>query len=269
LIYKWRVNAVERRNVELRKVNGELDRFVYSASHDLRAPLASILGLVNIARLENGKDFKGYLDKIENSVQKLDGFIKDIIDFSRNARLDVESEPINFKELITEIFDNLKYLDEKDVIKRIVKVEGTGLFHTDKKRLNVILNNLIANSIKYSNPHEQNPFIEVYVKQNSKQVLLQVKDNGIGIGYEHIQNIFKMFYRADTKSKGSGIGLYIVKETLEKIQGSISVQSEYGKGSMFTVLLKALKPTSESQIKKSEDKLERKNVELLATQNKS
>ncbi|HCW08059.1 MAG TPA: hypothetical protein DGG95_11920, partial [Cytophagales bacterium] len=99
LAYKWRVNSIERRNRELRKVNGELDRFVYSASHDLRAPLASILGLVNVARLDKGNNFENYLDKIEKSVTKLDGFIRDIIDFSRNARTEVEAELIDFKTL--------------------------------------------------------------------------------------------------------------------------------------------------------------------------
>ena len=263
-VYKWRVNAVEKRNVELRKVNGELDRFVYSASHDLRAPLASVLGLVNIARLEKGTNFESYLDKIEASVLKLDGFIRDIIDFSRNARVEIESEAIDFKSLITEVFDNLKYLDEKDKIKRLVKVEGDGLFYSDKKRLAVVLNNLIANSIKYANPHEENPFIEVYVKQNPKQVLLQVKDNGIGIGHEHIANIFKMFYRADSKSRGSGIGLYIVKETLEKVQGNISVQSEYGKGSTFTVILKALRAPLIEQTGKIDVKIENENYKLAS-----
>jgi signal transduction histidine kinase/ligand-binding sensor domain-containing protein len=263
-IYKWRVNAVERRNAELRKVNGELDRFVYSASHDLRAPLASVLGLVNIARLEKGGNFEDYLDKIEASVQKLDGFIRDIIDFSRNARVEVESEAIDFKSLITEIFDNLKYLDEKDRIKRIVKVEGDGSFHSDKKRLAVVLNNLIANSIKYANPKIESPFIEVYVKQNSKTVMLQVKDNGIGISQEHIGNIFKMFYRADSKSRGSGIGLYIVKETLEKIQGTISVQSEYGAGSTFTVMLKALRPSLIERKEKENVKIESEDYKLAS-----
>jgi signal transduction histidine kinase len=267
-IYKWRVNAVEKRNVELRKVNGELDRFVYSASHDLRAPLASVLGLVNIARLEKGANFEGYLDKIESSVLKLDGFIRDIIDFSRNARVEIEAEAIDFRSLITEIFDNLKYLDEKDKIKRLVKVEGDRIFYSDKKRLAVILNNLIANAIKYSNPHEENSFIEVYVKQNGRQVLLQVKDNGIGIGNEHISSIFKMFYRADAKSRGSGIGLYIVKETLDKIQGTISVQSEYGKGSMFTVRLKALKTSFAERKENVEVKSSGENFKL-ASQPKS
>jgi signal transduction histidine kinase len=219
---------------------------------------------VNIARLEKGTNFESYLDKIESSVLKLDGFIRDIIDFSRNARVEIESEAIDFKFLITEIFENLKYLDEKDKIKRIVTVEGDGVFYSDKKRLAVVLNNLIANSIKYANPNAQDPFIEVYVKQNSKTVMMQVKDNGIGIAQEHIGNIFKMFYRADSKSKGSGIGLYIVKETLEKIQGSIAVQSEYGTGSTFTVMLKAIRASLAERKEKVDLKVESKDYKLAS-----
>ena len=113
-IYRWRVHSVEKRNAELRKVNSELDRFVYSASHDLRAPLASILGLINVARLDEPGNVHEYLKKIEVSVKKLDGFVRDIIDFSRNARVELDAEPVEFKALINEVVDNLMYLDEKN-----------------------------------------------------------------------------------------------------------------------------------------------------------
>ncbi|MBS1489903.1 MAG: GHKL domain-containing protein [Bacteroidetes bacterium] len=236
-VYKWRVMVIERNNAELRKLNNELDRFVYSASHDLRAPLASILGLINVARMDEASQTGQYLKKIEVSVHKLDGFIRDIIDFSRNARVEVETEPIEFDKLIHEIMDNLKYLDEKDLIKRIVNVQETGLFYTDKKRLTIIFNNLISNAIKYYNPHTSRPFIEIQVEANEAQARVVVKDNGIGIAPAHINNIFKMFYRGDEKSRGSGLGLYIVKETLNKINGAISVTSTYGEGSTFTVII--------------------------------
>ncbi|HCW07833.1 MAG TPA: hypothetical protein DGG95_10775 [Cytophagales bacterium] len=192
--------------------------------------------------MDKGNNFENYLDKIEKSVTKLDGFIRDIIDFSRNARTEVEAELIDFKTLILEVFENLKYLDEKDRIKRIVKVDVQGEFYSDKKRLSVVLNNIIANAIKYSNPHAETPFIEVRVKQNSSVTEMVISDNGIGIAEEHIDNIFKMFYRGDAKSRGSGIGLYIVKETLERIQGTISVHSEYGKGSTFSIVLHSIRP---------------------------
>lgn len=261
--YKWRVNEIEKRNDELRKVNGELDRFVYSASHDLRAPLASVLGLVNVARLDHGKDFELYLHKIETSILKLDGFIRDIIDFSRNARVEIEAQPIEFDSLINEIIDNLKYLDEKDQIKRMVMVDGTGPFFSDKKRLSIVLNNLISNSIKYFNPYAKNSFLEVTVNYDQNQAVLRVKDNGIGISPEHITNIFKMFYRGDTRSRGSGIGLYIVKETLDKIKGKIQVHSEYGKGSTFTVFLTSLHDVAEVKPRNGDSKLEEEKIQNL------
>jgi signal transduction histidine kinase/ligand-binding sensor domain-containing protein len=253
-IYRWRVHAVEKRNAELRKVNSELDRFVYSASHDLRAPLASILGLINVARLDDADHVHEYLKKIEISVKKLDGFVRDIIDFSRNARVELEAEPIDFKTLINEVIDNLMYLDEKNEIKRIVNVVEKGVFYTDKKRLGIVLSNLVSNSIKYFNPRADGPFLEVTATCDEKQATIVVKDNGIGIGEEHMDHIFKMFYRGDAASRGSGLGLYIVKETLDKIKGGIKATSVYGKGSTFTVTLTSLKKMSSSKMSEATSK---------------
>ncbi|MBS1682723.1 MAG: GHKL domain-containing protein [Bacteroidetes bacterium] len=241
-IYKWRVYTIEKSNLQLKKVNAELDQFVYSASHDLRAPLASVLGLVNIARLDKEGNVTDYLNKIEASISKLDGFIRDIIDFSRNARVELEVTAIEFEPLINELYQNLKYLDEHGTIKWIVNAKTDGAFYSDQHRLNVVLSNLISNAFRYYNSQIDNPFIEIDVTQNSSIAEIHVKDNGIGIAPQHIQNIFKMFYRADVRSKGSGIGLYIVKETLDKIRGEITVQSDYGVGSTFTIKLHALEP---------------------------
>jgi signal transduction histidine kinase len=236
--YKWRVRDIEKRNSELKKVNSELDKFVYSASHDLRAPLSSVLGLINVARMdEDHKNNGRYLNMIEKSISKLDGFIRDIIDFSRNARMDVASDEVAFEKLIREVMEDLKYLDESNRILRLVSVTGQGVFYSDAKRLKVITSNLISNAIKYHNPYAENPIIEVKVDYNEKTAVMQVIDNGSGIAEEHLQNIFKMFYRATDNSKGSGLGLYIVKETIERISGEITVKSEVGKGTTFEITL--------------------------------
>ncbi|MBX2967681.1 MAG: GHKL domain-containing protein [Cyclobacteriaceae bacterium] len=239
-IYKWRIADIEKRNSELRKVNSELDKFVYSASHDLRAPLASVLGLVNVARLSDGKDIPLYLDLIEKSIQRLDGFIRDIIDFSRNARLEIIREEVSFKTIIYDVLDDLRYLDEKSLIRRIVTVNGTGTFYTDPRRLKIILSNLISNAIKYHNLRKENPFIEVRVDYDDSQAIVRVIDNGAGIAENHLLNIFKMFYRANETIKGSGLGLYIVSETMEKLKGEISVSSKLDEGTTFTVSFPAL-----------------------------
>jgi signal transduction histidine kinase len=174
---------------------------------------------------------------IEKSISKLDGFIRDIIDFSRNARMDVASDEVAFEKLIREVMEDLKYLDESNRILRLVSVTGQGVFYSDAKRLKVITSNLISNAIKYHNPYAENPIIEVKVDYNEKTAVMQVIDNGSGIAEEHLQNIFKMFYRATDNSKGSGLGLYIVKETIERISGEITVKSEVGKGTTFEITL--------------------------------
>lgn len=240
-IYKWRLYVVEKSNKELRKVNSELDRFVYSASHDLRAPLASILGLVSVARLDTQENMHDYLTKIELSIQRLDGFIHDIIDFSRNARTELDSSRIDFHQLVTEVVSDLKYLDEKNKIEHIVEIQGSSEFFSDKKRLLIILRNLISNSIKYQNPNISNPFIKVAVNISSSVAVLHVSDNGMGIGEAHLEKVFNMFYRGHQSNKGSGLGLYIVKETVERIQGTIKVASTPDKGTTFTIILPNLK----------------------------
>lgn len=241
LVYKWRLSLLEKSNQELKKLNSELDKFVYSASHDLRAPLSSILGLVNVARLEQPQNRDLYLNLIEKSINKLDQFIKDIIDFSRNARLDLVREEINFDLLIQGVLDEMKYMDENNRILRTIKVIGQGPFYSDSRRLVIIFNNLVSNAIKYHNANVENPFIEIRVEHESHRVKITVSDNGSGVGPEHLDNIFKMFYRATESSKGSGLGLYIVHETVEKLSGTVQVKSVLGQGSSFEVTLPSLR----------------------------
>lgn len=243
-IYRWRVRTIETANLQLKKVNSELDKFVYSASHDLRAPLSSILGLINVSRMDSSPERKEeYLGLIERSIRKLDSFIKEIIDFSRNARTEVAVVEIYFERLINEIIDSLKYLDEHNRIEHTVEVEESNPFFTDDKRLAMVLTNLVANAFRYHDPKKQNPFIAVHVKVEEDQTILRVSDNGTGIEPEHIGNIFKMFYRGTETSSGSGLGLYIACEALEKIKGKISVTSKVKEGTTFVVTIPNLRPT--------------------------
>jgi signal transduction histidine kinase len=241
-IIVWRVHSIERVNSKLRKLNEELDRFVYSASHDLRAPLSSVLGLVEIARLETTVEGKQQcLDMINTSVIKLDGFINDIIDYSRNQRLELQPELLLISEEIHDAFNDLKYLDKEHKIEKIVEADEQRKFVTDGRRLNVILKNIISNAIRYHNLRQNNPFIKVKVEYVYDKAVITIEDNGIGIDPDHLDHIFKMFYRADESSKGSGLGLYIVKETLDKIGGQVEVKSQLHAGSSFIITIPQLK----------------------------
>jgi signal transduction histidine kinase len=241
LIYKWRVSAIEQKNAELLKVNTELDRFVYSASHDLRAPLTSILGLVKLTRLDDDPQNRiQYLDMVEKSIHKLDGFIHDIINYSRNARTEIESRRVEFEPLINGILESLKYQAKNAMIRKDIQIHGEGDFFTDVKRLEIVLFNLISNAIKYHDTEQPDPYIKIAVNFSAHHAAIEVIDNGRGIDKDHLDNIFKMFYRADETSTGSGLGLFIARETIEKIRGTLTVKSVAGKGSAFRIQIPAL-----------------------------
>ncbi|MGK7393881.1 MAG: PAS domain S-box protein [Candidatus Cyclobacteriaceae bacterium M3_2C_046] len=231
-----------KKNIEqLEKTNSELDKFVYSASHDLRAPLSSVLGLINLVKMDEKETHHiEYLRNMEISIKKLDGFISEIIKYSRNTRLDVELEMVEINEIVDEIKQEIKYLDNAEKINIYTKNPDKFEFFSDKSRLRVVLSNLISNAVKYHKPNTERPYIKVAATRNNGKVILHIEDNGSGISKEHQEKIFNMFYRASETSKGSGLGLYIVKETLEKLKGKISVQSHIGEGSTFTVELPVL-----------------------------
>jgi PAS domain S-box-containing protein len=228
--------ALLARNEELSKINAELDRFVYSASHDLRAPIASLLGLIEVARMEKSMDNMGkLLDMQKKSLQRLDQFIKDIVDHSRNTRLLVEYEQINFENIIQDSFEHMQFLENADRIRKIISVEQTSPFYTSPNRLEIIINNLVSNAMKYADLMKNDPFIEIRVRATDEKAVVRVIDNGEGIPAESNSKIFEMFYRASSKGMGSGLGLYIVKEAIQKIGGTISVHSEFAKGAEFIV----------------------------------
>ncbi|HEY3403536.1 MAG TPA: HAMP domain-containing sensor histidine kinase [Ohtaekwangia sp.] len=235
---KIKQQEITAQNEALQKANDELDRFVYSASHDLRAPLTSILGLTNLARHTNDpKEIEKCLLLINSRVHRLDQFIHDIIDFSRNSRTSVQKENISVLNTVESVLDGLKYSSTQRPIDINVDITPDLQWCTDHSRLAVILNNLVGNSIKYSDNSKESSFVRIGASTSPKGYKLSVADNGIGIPEEHLPRIFEMFYRATENSKGSGLGLYIVKETVEKLNGSIQFESVYGKGSEFTVIL--------------------------------
>jgi PAS domain S-box-containing protein len=231
--------ALMASNEELKKSNMELDKFVYSVSHDLRAPLSSILGLVEFSERETTdptvlEDYRS----IKKSVKKLDGFIQDILDYSRNSRLEIRKEKINFTEVLNDVTDNLKFMSQaKGEVEIQVDIKDGADFYSDKNRICIILNNLVSNAIRYYNPQADHPFVKISVITNAYQSQIVVEDNGIGIDKKYHKKVFDMFYRLSKKSVGSGLGLYIVKETIEKLSGLLELRSEPGAGTTFHIII--------------------------------
>ena len=222
------------KNLELQKANDELNRFIYSASHDLRAPLMSILGIIKLARMENNLGTE-YIGLIENNILKLDEFIKNIIGYYQNSRSAELIEPIDFEKMVDAEIDMLLPSDEP--VEFVKEIEQSGEFTGDYFRIRLIINNLISNAIKYRNHSGRNHVVTVRISVNDVRARIIISDNGLGISEEHLENIFKMFYRAHPTSSryGSGIGLFVVQESLEKIGGTIDVRSTPGQGSEFEV----------------------------------
>jgi len=230
--------VLRQQNEQLIKINKELDSFVYSVSHDLRSPLSSILGLVNIAKLEgfrNPEMLNTYFEMIERSVLKLDDTIKEILDYSRNARGELTIEEIDVEKMIHNAFSQLQYLPGYDGTKKQVNVHNHSALYSDAYRLSVILLNLISNSLKYGDDVKDQKIIQVTATITPAHCTLQVHDNGIGVHSDYIDNVFKMFYWATDRSQGAGLGLYIAKEMIEKLAGTISITSELGKGTVITI----------------------------------
>jgi signal transduction histidine kinase len=231
-----RAQELEVQNIELKKANFELDKFVYSVSHDLRSPLVSALGLIALMKEETSlNSLLHYMQLLENLMLKLDTLIKDILDLSINSRQPAQNELIDLQKLFDDIFESNKYYHKLRFIDKKIEVFQKVPLYSDRKRLNIIFNNLITNAIKYSREEEHQPIIRVKAYSFNQQVIVEVEDNGEGIGKEHLDKIYDMFFRATTNSHGSGLGLYIVKETLAKLNGNIQVESELGKWTKFTV----------------------------------
>jgi PAS domain S-box-containing protein len=233
------VDITERKKVEeeLKIRNSELDNFVYKVSHDLRAPLTSILGLVNLATVPGNTDNPlEYLKMVGTKIGHLDNFITEVLSHSKNLKLDLQVSKINLRELIEETFSSVNYLTGMDDMKLNVSVEGNN-FHSDPWRLSEILRNLMSNSVKYRNASLTNPEISIQASVHEDKCHLKFADNGIGIPAQHLPKVFDMFYRAHEKSDGSGLGLYIVNKAVEKLGGQIKIESEHGKGTQFDIVL--------------------------------
>ncbi|QHT68247.1 PAS domain S-box protein [Rhodocytophaga rosea] len=235
-------HTLENTLKELHEKNYELDQFVYKTSHDLRAPLTTIMGLVTILKLEPDEATKThYVDLIETRVHKLDTFIKSMLDYSRNTRTAAKYEKINLEALLQECIAELEYMRNFDRLHVNLHIEEEYVF-SDVFRLKIIFSNLISNAIKYQDYNKPQSRLNIQVMPAGNQVVITFADNGVGIDQAYQDRIFNMFFRAAEQSEGSGLGLYIVKQAATVLQGNIHLASQAGKGTTFTVTLPRLTP---------------------------
>jgi len=226
----------EREN--LNRENKELDSFLSNTSHDLRTPIASILGLTYLGKIELQEEkARSFMNMIEERIRKLDLVIGDILSLSRSKKVDLKVEQLDFPKLLDETIADIRFNKGVSAIQLDYQEGQNDTFKSDYNQIKIILNNLMSNAVKYHNLDQPNPYIRVTFKRSRSEVEISIEDNGQGIAMENIPKIFDMFYRASPTTDGTGLGLYIVQEALTKINGVITVESELGKGSTFKVVL--------------------------------
>lgn len=220
-------------NELLAKANKELDHFVYSVSHDLRAPLSSILGLTHIYTLAKDQTERdGIVSMVNDRAQVLDRFIREVLDYSRNTRLELHMQPVVVAEVVHDLLKGLDHMDGIESVTIETDIPKDATIVTDRERLKVILSNLLANAVHYRDPSKKS-FIRILGRVSDGRLHMDIEDNGIGIRKEHQDRIFEMFYKAHDHSEGTGLGLYIVMETVQRLKGTIDVRSEYTMGTTF------------------------------------
>jgi signal transduction histidine kinase len=229
---------------DLSKAYKDLDNFAYSVSHDMKGPLMSILGAMNIVNTSTNKNEKTVLmmlDLIEKAAIQLNEFIESMHVYYKNNRGKLKIEPVNLYDIKTEIEGllGLKCMQEKIQLNFTVQnhANADNLYRTDITKLKVVVNNLVSNALKYQRPEELNKYVNANLTIDNDMLTITVEDNGMGIDNKYLNNIFELFFRATTEVGGSGFGLYNVKEIITTLGGTIHVTSELNKGTTFTVKL--------------------------------
>ncbi len=225
-------------NSIIEKKNSEMDSFFYRVSHDLKGPIASLLGLSDLAK-RDVSDEKSlvYIKMFENQVKRLNMIVMELINITELNYREIKRTDINFYEIIDNCITSYTYLPNFDSIQFKIEVKSNLKFSSEWYIINTILQNLIENSVKYLDKEKEQSFVEITVSSTKTDVIITVKDNGQGIGKEHQVKIFDMFYRANNNADGTGLGLFILKRAVERLKGEINLVSEVNKGTTFTIYL--------------------------------
>lgn len=226
--------AQQQQVEELLRLNSELDQFVYSTSHDLRAPLLSIRGVVNLMQRDLPEN--AYLRHIESSIIKLDNYVTNIVNYSRNNRTDVIRDLINFDAIISSTADSLGYLDGARIVNLNVQLHQQSEFYSDANRVTMIFKNLMSNAFQFYDAWKK-PYLLIDIQVGRKVARIRMEDNGIGMKNEIKEKAFNMFFRGTDRSNGAGLGLYVVNHAVQKLSGTIEIRTSLGVGTVIEISL--------------------------------
>lgn len=229
---------VQRSKTEIiEKKNAELDSFFYRVSHDLKGPISSLLGLHNLVKIDiKDENARQYFEMYQSQIMRINNIVMDLINLTRMNHTVANLVKIDFELLLEDCIGAYHYLPNYNSIRFIKEVDKNIEFYSEWAIINTILQNLIENAIKYSCP-ENNSFVRIAIAQKDNHLKIEVEDNGVGIAPDFQTKIFDMFFRANDRVDGTGLGLYILKRAVERLHGEVRFTSEVYKGSKFQVSL--------------------------------
>ncbi|MCZ8022003.1 MAG: HAMP domain-containing sensor histidine kinase [Cyclobacteriaceae bacterium] len=238
------VTEQQLKEESLLKTTEHFDQIFYKTTHDLKAPIRSALGLLNLAENTTEEQRTEYLQLIRANLLKLDSFLDELNDFFSGNRLEVKREPIDFNKIAEEELKFVSGLAEHKQISISLDVSQKSTFHSDIFRVKTILTNLIANAIKYFDTNKKFAYVKIYILVNAEQAIIKVEDNGVGIEPQYLSRIFDRFFRANHAVPGTGMGLFILKDTVDRLNGKVEVSSLKDVGTTFCITLPNLvRPT--------------------------
>ncbi len=218
--------------------NLELDSFFYRVSHDLKGPINSLEGLNNLIGHDiHDKTSLNYFNMYKKQVNRISKIVMELIKITKLNHQNIEKKMINFELIVDECISSYHYFKNFDDISFIKKIDPHIEFYSEWPVINTILQNLIENGIKYADPDIDRPHVTISISEENDKIIIETSDNGVGIEPEYHSKIFDMFYRANDHIAGTGLGLYIMKRAVERLNGNIKLKSEYGVGSSFLVQL--------------------------------
>lgn len=240
---KDRTEELTKTVKELKLINADLDNFVYTASHDLKAPVSNIEGLVETLEDMLGEnnlvtpEVNGVLEMIRISVLRFQNTIKDLAAISELQRAGREEmAKINLEEVLQDVLSGLDHIIKETEAQFDVHIERAEHFTFYRMHMRSILYNFISNALKYRSP-ERAPRIHLTARPEAEHFVITISDNGLGINQEHVEKIFHLFHRLHDHVEGTGIGLYIVKRIVDNAGGRVEVASILGQGTTFAIYL--------------------------------
>ncbi|HXA02973.1 MAG TPA: sensor histidine kinase, partial [Cytophagaceae bacterium] len=239
-------DKVSERTQELKEKNEQLDTFVYKASHDIKGPLKSIIGLTTVGKMDlPDEKTQVYFDQILKSTNKLDNLLTELLNLTRVKQLKVEKAKFNFKHTVNEVLKSFEHAPNYSRMQFDIHVDQLGDFYTDENMAYSVVQNMIENAIKYMDLRKQNNYLKIDIRTDMNSARMEFEDNGLGIPDDLQPRIFDMFFKVNSGSAGSGLGLHITKISVEKLGGRTELKSKVGIGTTFIVTLKNLENVKE------------------------